>query len=82
MIAYKTESKNILFLESYLDAREKAKKAENTSALSTNESSLEESYYQNIQKSTKQMKKNKINKDQQVVKSLWSPNSSDIVCKL
>jgi len=59
-----------------LIAREKAKKAENTSDISTHEN------YPNSSISIKQFKKSKINDDKKLQETvLWSP-CSEICCKL
>jgi len=63
-----------------LIAREKAKKAENTSDISTHESSQEN--YPNSSISIKQFKKSKINDGKKLQETvLWSP-CSKICCKL
>jgi len=63
-----------------LIAREKAKKVENTSDISTHESSQEN--YTNSSISIKQFKKSKINDGKKLQETvLWSP-CSEIRCKL
>jgi len=69
----------LIFLDTYLIAREKAKKAEKTSDISTHESSQE----MHSNSSIKQFKKSKINygkKKQDTV--IWSSPCSELHCKL
>lgn len=68
----------LICLDSYLIARELAKKAEYISDLSTNESSLENHDSESLPTSVKQFVKRKDN-DKNTL--LWSPND-DILCKL
>jgi len=69
----------LIFLDTYLIAREKAKKAENTSDICTHESSQE----MHSNSSIKQFKKSKINygkKKQDII--IWSSPCSELHCKL